>query len=65
MNNERLEKEILMEFVFGHNNHVHCLFQLKIDQTIEKVLQLIKVESSFWCNKNSSSGLKLNRHKEY
>ena len=60
-----LEKEILMEIVNGHNNHVHCLFRLKNDQTIEKVMQLIKGESSFWYNKNSLSGVKLNWQKEY
>ena len=60
-----LEKEILMEVVGGHNNHVHCLFRLKNNQTIEKVMQLIKGESSFWSNKKDLSGLKLNWQKEY
>ncbi len=46
-----LKKEILMDCVNGHIEHVHCLFRLKNDQTISKVMQLIKGESSFWVNK--------------
>ena len=54
-----------MEIVGGHNNHVHCLFRLKNDQTIEKVMQLIKGESSFWFNKTNMNQNKLNWQKEY
>ncbi len=50
-----LKKEILMEIVSGHSNHVHCLFRLKNNQTIENVMQLIKGESSFWFNKSKLS----------
>ncbi len=60
-----LKKDILIEIVGGHNNHVHCLFRLKNNQTIENVMQLIKGESSFWFNKNSMSQNKLYWHKEY
>ena len=60
-----LEKDILMEVVGGYNNHVHCLFRLKNDQTIEKVMQLIKGESSFWFNKNTTAREKLSWQKEY
>jgi len=59
------EKEILMEIVGGHNNHVHCLFRLRNNQTIENVMQLIKGESSYWFNKSELSRLKLNWQKEY
>ena len=59
------EKEILMEIVGGHNNHVHCLFRLRNNQTIENVMQLIKGESSHWFNKSEFSRLKLNWQKEY
>ncbi|MCF6358397.1 MAG: IS200/IS605 family transposase [Draconibacterium sp.] len=65
IHNNALEKEILMEVVGGHNNHVHCLFRLKNNQTIENVMQLIKGESSFWFNKNNLSQNKLNWQKEY
>jgi len=60
-----LEKEIYMEIVGGHNNHIHCLFRLKNNQTIENVMQLIKGESSFWFNKSGMSQMKLNWQKEY
>ena len=61
-----LEKDIYMEIVGGHNNHVHCLFRLRNNQTIENVMQLLKGESSFWFNNKSGlSQLKLNWQKEY
>ena len=60
-----LEKEVLMEIVGGYHNHVHCLFRLKNNQTIEKVMQLIKGESSFWFNKNINNTQKLIWQKEY
>ena len=60
-----LSKEILVETVGGHHNHVHCLFRLKNNQTIENVMQLIKGESSYWFNKSGLSRLKLNWQKEY
>lgn len=54
-----LEKGILIEIVSGHNNHAHCLFRLKNNQTIENTMQLIKGESSFWFNKTKLSENKL------
>jgi putative transposase len=60
-----IAKEIMMEIVNGHHNHVHCLFRLKNNQTIETVMQLIKGESSYWLNKSDLSNLKLNWQKEY
>jgi len=60
-----LAKDIFMEIVGGHHNHVHCLFRLKNNQTIENVMQLIKGESSYWFNKSGISQLKLNWQKEY
>jgi len=47
-----LEKEIRIDSLNGYNEHLHCLFLLDRDQTISKVVQLIKGESSFWINKN-------------
>lgn len=58
-------KEIMMEIVNGHHNHVHCLFRLKNHQTIENVMQLIKGESSYWFNKSELTNSKLNWQKEY
>ncbi|HVF44344.1 MAG TPA: IS200/IS605 family transposase [Pyrinomonadaceae bacterium] len=46
------EKEIFLDFIGGHVDHVHGLISLGTNQTIEKIMQLIKGESSFWINKN-------------
>jgi REP element-mobilizing transposase RayT len=37
----------------GYQEHCHCLISLGPDQTMSKVMQLIKGESSFWINKNN------------
>lgn len=47
-----LEKQIHVDFINGHIDHVHCLISLNADQTIAKTVQLIKGESSFWINKH-------------
>jgi putative transposase len=44
------EKEIWLDCVNGHQDHVHCLISLGKEQSISKVVQLIKGESSFWIN---------------
>ena len=60
-----LSKEIYMEIVGGYVEHVHCLFRLKNDQTISKVVQLIKGESSFWINKQNLIKSKFHWQDEY
>ena len=60
-----LEKEILMEIVNVHNNHVLCLFRLKNNQSVDWVMQMIKGESSYWFNKSELSRSKLSWQKEY
>ena len=45
-------KEIFLDFIGGYVDHVHCLISLGTNQTVEKIMQLIKGESSFWINKN-------------
>jgi REP element-mobilizing transposase RayT len=46
------EKGIWLDSVNGHKEHIHCLISLGREQTISKIAQLIKGESSFWINKN-------------
>lgn len=46
------EKDILLKAINGYTEHLHCLISLGKDQTISKVAQLIKGESSFWINKH-------------
>ena len=45
-------KDIYVDFVNGYSDHCHCLVSLGVDQTLQKVVQLIKGESSNWINKN-------------
>ncbi len=59
------EKGILIDVVNGHLDHVHCLFRLKNDQTIQKIMQLIKGESAFWINRNMNLNQKLKWQDEY
>ncbi len=40
-------KNIHLDFINGYIDHVHCLISLGTDQTIMKLMQLIKGESSF------------------
>jgi putative transposase len=45
-------KGIFLDFIGGHNDHVHCLISLGTEQSIRKIMQLIKGESSHWINSN-------------
>ena len=47
------EKGIVIDHINGYNDHCHCLISLGSDQTVSKIAQLIKGESSFWINKNN------------
>ena len=47
------EKGIWLDSVNGYTDHAHCLISLNKDQSISKVAQLIKGESSFWINQNN------------
>ncbi len=58
-------KDIYLDFINGYTDHVHCLISLGTDQTIEKIMQLIKGESSFWINKNRLCKTKFEWQDEY
>src|SRR6478735_5328492 len=45
-------KNIHLDTINGHLDHVHCLMGLNTDMTIAKAINLLKGESSFWINKN-------------
>jgi putative transposase len=45
-------KDIWLDHINGWMEHCHCLINLNKDQSISKVVQLIKGESSFWINNN-------------
>ena len=46
------EKNIYIDFVNGYSNHCHCVVSMGGDQTIQKIMQMIKGESSHWINKH-------------
>ena len=60
-----VKKDIFIDFVNGHSEHCHCLVSLGVDQTISKVMQLIKGESTFWFNKQEFTKEKLEWQDEY
>jgi len=59
------KKGIFIDFVNGHSQHCHCLVSLGIDQTIQKTIQMIKGESSFWINKEGFTKSKFEWQDEY
>lgn len=59
------EKGIYIDFINGYSDHCHCLISLGADQSIQKVMQLIKGESSFWINKNELTKSKFEWQDEY
>lgn len=59
------EKNIFIDCIGGFSEHCHCLISLGSDQTIEKVMQLIKGESSYWINKQKIIPQKFEWQTEY
>jgi len=41
------EKEIQLDFINAHKNHIHALINLGRNQSISEVMHLLKGESSF------------------
>ncbi len=60
-----IQKGIFIDFINGYSDHCHCLISLGVDQNIQKVIQLIKGESSFWINKNELTKEKFQWQDEY
>lgn len=60
-----VKKKIHIDFLNGFVEHVHCLISLGSDQTLEKLMQLIKGESSFWINKNNLTKKRFEWQDEY
>lgn len=58
-------KGIFIDTINGHTDHCHCLVSLGADQTIQKTMQLIKGESSFWINKSELTPEKFEWQDEY
>jgi REP element-mobilizing transposase RayT len=58
-------QNIHIDFMNGYTDHIHCLISLNCEQSIAKVINLIKGESSFWINKNKLTDEKFEWQKEY
>ena len=58
-------KGIFTDFVNGYQKHCHCLVSLGAEQTMSKVMQLIKGESAYWFNKQNFISEKLEWQDEY
>ena len=58
-------KDIYIDRLNGHNDHLHCLFGLNADMSISKAMQLIKGESAFWINKEKITKSKFEWADEY
>jgi len=59
------KKKIFLKAINGYTDHLHCLISLGKDQTISKVSQLIKGESSFWINQNNLTEEKFSWQDDY
>jgi len=47
-----IDKGIHLDSLNGYHEHLHALISLKADQSVSKVAQLLKGESSHWVNVN-------------
>lgn len=59
------EKGIWLDCVNGFSDHAHCLISLGKEQSISKLTQLIKGESSFWINQNKLTEGKFSWQDDY
>ncbi len=58
-------KEIHLDFINGYVDHVHALVSFGADQSVAKVAQLLKGESSHWANQQQLTTRKLEWQDEY
>ncbi|MFH1196162.1 MAG: transposase [bacterium] len=58
-------KYIYIDTINCVSDHIHLLLSLGVDQTISKVLQLIKGESSFWVNNQKITKYKFEWQDDY
>ena len=59
------EKDIFIDQLNAVKDHIHILLSLGSDQSISKIAQLIKGESSHWINSNKMSKYKFTWQEEY
>jgi putative transposase len=54
-----LKKDIHLDFINGHTDHIHALVSLGAKQCVADVVHLLKGESSFWFNQQKILSQKL------
>ncbi|MCF8396254.1 MAG: IS200/IS605 family transposase [Melioribacteraceae bacterium] len=59
------EKNIFIDTINCEADHIHILISLGKDQTVSKVAQMIKGESSYWWNNESGIGTNFQWQDEY
>ena len=59
------EKGIYLDSINGYLDHVHCLISMSPVQSIDKIVMLIKGESSFWVNRTLQPAKRFEWQKEY
>ncbi|KAA9340205.1 IS200/IS605 family transposase [Adhaeribacter soli] len=59
------EKGIYIDFINGYAEHCHCLVSLGVDQSISKIMNLLKGESSFWINQKGFCDEKFEWQNDY
>jgi REP element-mobilizing transposase RayT len=59
------KKGIFIDTINGHKEHLHCIISLDPDQSLSKVIMLIKGESSFWINQNRLTNYKFEWAEDY
>lgn len=57
--------DIYLDSMNGVEDHIHLLISLKNNQSVAKVINLIKGESSHWINKNKLLNRRFDWAKEY
>jgi len=58
-------KDIYINTINCVSDHIHVLISLKGEQSVSKVVQLLKGESSFWVNKNKLCKFKFEWQDEF
>lgn len=60
-----VKKNIFIDSINGHNEHIHCLISLNPDISLSAAVQLLKGESSYWINRNRLTRFKFGWADEY
>lgn len=58
-------KGIYIDFINGYIDHVHCLISMSPSQSIDKIVMLLKGESSHWINRDKITKKKFAWQDEY